>query len=657
MKRPLTAGLLVLALAACDNDSTGSGGGITQVTIAPNDPIVGIGQTVTLSATTRDQNGQSTQNAQVNWSSLNAGVASVSGSGVVTGVAAGTAQVVASKDQKADTVTVSVVSGQVLTINTSTASACDVPENVTARVAATSNRAIILADVANPAGGFTDAEYAEMAQTFDNLIWPSDTENFGMPTDIDNNGKVHIIFTRAVNAMTPANVNYIVGGFFYVRDLFPKQATQQLQACPSSNQTEIFYMLAPDPNGAVNGNVRSKNYVRSSSLATLAHEFQHLINSGRRLIINRVPGNSPWEEVWLDEGLSHVAEELAFYRITGLAPGQNLGEPQVDANGTSVHYNNFIQYQWQNAGRYRSYLQSPENQSPIDASSVGGDYEDLETRGAIWSFLRYAADRKGGDQRALWQTMVNTSLKGVPNLSANFGGDVQPWLRDWHISVYADDAVAGLEARYTQPSWNDRSLQTSLPGFNASAFPLAVQTLASGATSNMTLKAGSGAYRRFGVAAGQRAELRTFSGGTPTTAACTGGLNLAVGQVHTTTGDQAELLCVNGGAAGSEYVYIPFFAAPLGTLSASVQATNVVPVVGPPSPSRAPSFSSDLGARYRKDNLTELFPQGDGGFHLRLRHRERAELSRLIPGAGPSHSVQAAAPAPASMMVSIVRTK
>jgi len=74
------------------------------------------------------------------------------------------------------------------------------------RVVAKSARAIVVADTGNPAGGFTDADYRGIAATFDTLVYPVDVRHFGEPTDLDNNGRSIIFYTRAVNELTPANV-------------------------------------------------------------------------------------------------------------------------------------------------------------------------------------------------------------------------------------------------------------------------------------------------------------------------------------------------------------------------------------------------------------------------------------------------------------------
>ncbi|HEU4457403.1 MAG TPA: Ig-like domain-containing protein [Longimicrobium sp.] len=388
--------------------------------------------------------------------------------------------------------------GDEVSINASTVS-CEQEKVRAGRVVAVTAHAIVVADRENPSGGFSDAEYLTLAERFETVAWPAVTESFGVPADVDENGRVVIFYTRAVNELTPPGSGAFVAGFFHPRDLFPTRDRDGLDACGTSNYAEILYMLAPDPSGAVNGNDFSRGFVLGTSAGTLAHELQHLVNASRRLYEVDTPF---WEEtVWLNEGLSHVAEELAFHRASGLGPRQEVGAAAL-AN-TQVR-DAFTGYQAANVDRYERFLRDPEHQSPLGEST---DDDDLETRGATWAFLRYAADRKGGDQAALWRALAGGSLQGLANLQSVLGVDPRLWLRDWTASVIADDAVAGLDARHRQPSWSFRSLLGGLP--------LNARTLGPDAGAGLQLAPGSGAFLRFGVPAGGTGSLRFISGSAP----------------------------------------------------------------------------------------------------------------------------------------------
>lgn len=389
--------------------------------------------------------------------------------------------------------------GALLRINASI-EACDQPNNRVGRVAAVTERAIVVADTANPAGGFTDAEYREFGLAFDTLVHPVVVANFGAPTDIDANGRTVLFFTRAVNALTERGSDEFVGGFFYARDLFPRTDTEDFEGCEGSNFGELFYLLAPDPGGQINGNQFSKAFVLDNTVGTVAHEFQHLISAARRLYVVKTENFD--EEVWLNEGLSHIAEELVFYRAAGLAPGQNLTADRLrSSERVRAAFNSYAS---SNFGRYGEYLRDPEANSPY------GNDDELGTRGAAWAFLRYAADRRGGDQAALWNRLVNNTLTGIPNLRASLGAEPVEWARDWTTSVYTDDLLPSAPAPFQQPSWHFRNIFSAL-STNA-VYPLRTRALADATTTSVTLEPGGGAFFRLAVPSGGRGEVRITSG-------------------------------------------------------------------------------------------------------------------------------------------------
>ena len=385
--------------------------------------------------------------------------------------------------------------GDLLTLNVGMG-ACSPVENRGGRIVAIGAQSIIVSDTLNPAGGFSTADFQRFAARFDTLVYPLDIANFGTPADIDQNKKIVILFTTAVNALTPANSQSYVGGFFFDRDLFPVANTPEFgQGCAGSNFSEMFYLLAPDPTGAINGNKRPTAFVDSVTTSVLAHEFQHLINASRRLYVTQ--GVEEFEETWLNEGLSHVAEELLFFHEAGLTSRTNIDTIKVRSTNTiRIAFNTDMAA---NAGRYRDFLVAPSENSPFR------DDDSLETRGAAWNLLRYLADRKGGAEVTTWQSLVNTATVGMTNLRRVFGSDLAVQVHDWNVSHYTDDFVAGVPAQQLQPSWNWHSLFKALAG-SGPAYPLEVKTL-TGGTASGTLIGGAAAYYRFSVPPGTVASV------------------------------------------------------------------------------------------------------------------------------------------------------
>jgi hypothetical protein len=397
------------------------------------------------------------------------------------------------------------VIGEIMKLNVNDKDFCDRPDIRTGKVVAITEKAVVVADTANPSGGFSDAEYRSIGVTFDTLIDPVNRAAFGAPTDVDNTGRTMIFFTRAVNELSAAGSGGVVLGYFYRRDLYPKQISAT-ERCEGSNVAEMMYMLVPDTGGVVNGNKRTKEQVLTATMGTVAHEYQHLINAGRRKYVNNA--GETFEEPWLDEGLAHMAEDLNFWPAAGRTPRSNIDASIFSDPKGSVAYTTFVN---NNTLRYRSYLLRPEIQSPIGFDVFDAD---LQTRGAAWSFLRYVADRMTpAAETAFWQKLVNSTTAGVPNLTSALGGSPYPLLRDWAISVFLDDNAANVDPRFQQLSWNMRSVTTN--GGTSLAFPLLTRTLVDNTTTQVLLAGNGVSFMRFSVPNNQDALLTVTAGGQP----------------------------------------------------------------------------------------------------------------------------------------------
>lgn len=140
--------------------------------------------------------------------------------------------------------------------------------------------------------------------------------NSGKPTDFDGNGRVILFVTQAVNALSPPASSVVSSRFVLRHDLLdPAQ-------CAGSNGGEVIYLLAPDPTGRVNSNVRTESFVAGNASRTMGTELMRLALHGRRLT-QFGPGSV--EEPWLESALMGAAEEMMFFNQSyGLAPRVNI---------------------------------------------------------------------------------------------------------------------------------------------------------------------------------------------------------------------------------------------------------------------------------------------------------------------------------------------
>src|SRR5437762_2791312 len=97
---------------------------VASVTVSPATATVQVGQTMQLAAAPKDANGNSLSGRMITWASGSTAVATVSASGFVTGVAAGSVTITATSEGQSGTatITVSTVPVASVTVSPSTAS-------------------------------------------------------------------------------------------------------------------------------------------------------------------------------------------------------------------------------------------------------------------------------------------------------------------------------------------------------------------------------------------------------------------------------------------------------------------------------------------------------------------------------------------------------
>jgi hypothetical protein len=248
-------------------------------------------------------------------------------------------------------------------------------DEVTARLRYKGDHTLIYVETRAEGPNIQDAVLQEVGDRFDAQTYDVNRAAFGSESDEDGNGRIIVLMTATVNgANTQATVDQgsLFTGFFYVIDLLFDPTFN-----PFANDGEIFYTLVPDPDkqfGAAE--VSAENFAAQLD-GTLAHEFEHMINAGRRLAID-----ANLEDVWLDEGLAHFAETLNG----------------VEASGTA---------DLQNTLRAALWLQKPY------ANSMVAGEDNLEQRGASWLLVAYLVDRYG---QSILRELVSGPFTGITNI-------------------------------------------------------------------------------------------------------------------------------------------------------------------------------------------------------------------------------------------------
>jgi hypothetical protein len=354
---------------------------------------------------------------------------------------------------------------------------CAALVNVVATARWVGTHAAIFVDGSAPAGGFTDSNLQQMGQQFDAELYPIDRQNFGAESDIDDNGVVIILLTPKVNALVgplECDDSYVTG-YFFGADLTDDSRY---------NNGEVFYGFVPDPGGLVSCDY-SVSEVRRLIPVTFIHEFQHMISFNQHVLVR---GSGYTEVLWLNEALSHLAEEL--------------GGRYYDSLGDTTTASSFWIGNLYNAFKY---LKDPLASAVVTTTGPG----ELTERGAEWLFLRYLVDRFGAQTS---RDLVNTSSQGAANVAAVTGTAFATLLGHWALAVYASDYpgfTAPAELRYA--SWHFRAtfadLNAQRPAYFDRVFPLVPFPGTGGAVSvTGTLRSGSGAF----VLATQAPDGRSF---------------------------------------------------------------------------------------------------------------------------------------------------
>lgn len=251
----------------------------------------------------------------------------------------------------------------------------------------------------NP-GDLPESDVTSLCSIYESGM-PSLDNWFGANSDIDNNGVVIVLITSQVNKLTSGSGG-IITGFYFSGDLF------------GYNLAEIVYMSSPD-SGGIYGTTVSNSFAMSNFLpAVFFHEVQHLKSYYQHTVVKG--GKS--EENWLNEGLSHLTEDL-------------------------------VGYNRENYSRYALFLNSPQSYKLVTTGSPG-----LAQRGAAYLFLRYLYEQSGKSEGFI-KNLVQTKLVGTANVEGAFGGtdssfnDMDDFLLNWGVAIAYTNRGLTSNRRYT----------------------------------------------------------------------------------------------------------------------------------------------------------------------------------------------------------------
>lgn len=237
-----------------------------------------------------------------------------------------------------------------------------------------------------------------LVEEFDRLIYPTLTSVFGSEpnpgTDLDPRIKILIL---------PLGTDGPVGYFSPV-DGFSQLATKYLFPEERTNEAEIIYL---------NSTLLEHKQL---ALATLAHEFQHMIHFHQKL---RLLGLR--EDIWLDEACSEYAEDLCGYS----RPYQ--GSPLEK--------------------RVKAFLETPDD-FLTDWKGKESDYASARL------FMHYFVEHYGGNQ--ILKTLLScpkTGSEAINYVLASQGQSktLSSIFADWITANYVNNPRLGPQYAYLHP--------------------------------------------------------------------------------------------------------------------------------------------------------------------------------------------------------------
>jgi hypothetical protein len=326
---------------------------------------------------------------------------------------------------------------------------------------------------------FTGGDIQQFGALFDNYLYATDTTAFGRESDINGDQHIAILMTPAVNSLTSDCSDGRIIGYTFSSDLIP--------SARSSNAREMFYTIVPSL-----ATSKCKAISRSAALvalpSTLIHELQHMISFNQHVLLRF--GFD--QDLWMNEGLSHFAEELGWRTVPASqctsAPGGNCFSEFVGGNISNAF----------------DYLNGPESQYLIAPEAGDGT---LGERGASWLFLRWASDHFSADTllgTQFTRALSQSGVLGAARVAQVTGVSFPALVGEWQMSNWTDNLPGFPQTGLLNyRTWNLRAVfAANYPAVFNKIYPLTPDSTTGSYSHPGSLLAGSGKTVRYKLPAG-----------------------------------------------------------------------------------------------------------------------------------------------------------
>lgn len=362
-------------------------------------------------------------------------------------------------------------------------------KTITAQLAYSGSNILLYIDTLAPSGGFTPTQLQSFGQYVDQTLYPIAVNAFGPPSDVDQNARVIMLMSPAVNALSPKSQCTTQG---YVEGYFDEIDLADLTSS-SSNKGEIFYSIVPDT-GAYSCTHTVADLLESEP-ATFLHELQHLINFSQHVVVH---GGNP-QDGWLDEGMSIVAEELGsmYYEQKCPPPSCRTSPAQLFPDSSQGFIQGFLYDSY-------TYLLHPDTASlTLHDDSENG----FSWRGGDWLLAHWLYDQKGS---GILKALEQTTTTGIRSIEATTNESFPALFADFGLTAYTDSlpgqprsaipprdrlTTRNLRLIFNRLFVTSQSNGTPSPDFPR-PFPIVVQNVGGGTAQTGAMVPGTSTYYR-----------------------------------------------------------------------------------------------------------------------------------------------------------------
>lgn len=260
--------------------------------------------------------------------------------------------------------------------------------------------------------GFDNCDLSLVADITDLNIVPNVTSMFGDVSDIDGDSRIDVFISPELNYLPITSTDEV--DQLRVLPSYAEPAVDleeyDIKSNPGSDQREVIYAYAPDPNGSYNYNapVSIDNYVSYALSAEIARSLVSLVSYNQHILVAE---GSTIESDWMNDVMGTLAADRCGF-------------------GSGFHHDAWLYLD----STHLQPLQGADTRGSLDSQARGAQY----TFGVwLWDFIQETAT----DPDAFWLSVMATDKTGADAIeyAIEASGSGTPSFEDlvlnWQLSL------------------------------------------------------------------------------------------------------------------------------------------------------------------------------------------------------------------------------